>query len=361
MLTMAWWWAFLAVTDVQAALAAHQAGRWEEAAASYRAHLRAKPADFQARSNLGAVLVQQGLYEEAIAEYRLAVKLAPTNPGIAYNLALAYYKSGDIPQAARELSTLRAINPDALPVTLLLADCWLQMEENAKVVELLKPLEAQRSNDLSLAYLLGTALVRDGKVDEGQIYLNRIFAKGDSAEVRLLLGTAKLNAADFAGAREDLARAAELNHSLPSVHSFYGQALMATGDTAGAVREFQAELRNYPNDFTANLNLGVLYKNDQEFAAARDHLSRALRIRPGDLRVRYQLGTIALAEGRLEDARQQLEAVTAEAPSFVEAHVSLAIVYYRLKRKEDGDRERQIVEKLNAEAQERQPKAERAP
>ena len=43
------------------------------------------------------------------------------------------------------------------------------------------------------------------------------------------------------------------------------------------------------------------------------------------------------------------------APSFVEAHVTLATVYYRLKRKEDGDRERAIVQKLNAEAQAKQP------
>ncbi len=358
---MMWLWAVLAAADLESALTAHQAGRWDDAAVHYRAHLKTKPSDFQARSNLGAVLVRLGRYEEAIAEYKVAVKLAPTNPGIGYNLALAYYKSGDVPQAARELSTLRAISPENLPVTLMLADCWLQMDQNAKVVELLKPLETKKAEDLSLAYLLGTALVRDGKVDEGQIYLNRIFAKGDSAEVRLMLGTARLNAADFAGAMEDLAKAVAMNGSLPSVHSYYGQALMATGDTVGAAKEFRAELGNNPNDFTSNLNLGVLHKNDQEYATAREYLSRALRIRPGDLRVRYQLGSIALAEGKIEEARQQLEAVTAEAPAFVEAHVSLATVYYRLKRKEDGDRERKVVEKLNAEAQERQPKGEKVP
>jgi hypothetical protein len=32
-------------------------------------------------------------------------------------------------------------------------------------------------------------------------------------------------------------------------------------------------------------------------------------------------------------------------------------VYYRLKRKEDGDRERAIVQRLNAEAQAREPGA----
>jgi len=38
-------------------------------------------------------------------------------------------------------------------------------------------------------------------------------------------------------------------------------------------------------------------------------------------------------------------------PNFTEAHVSLATVYYREKRKEDGDRERAIVDRLTTEKQ----------
>ena len=52
------------------------------------------------------------------------------------------------------------------------------------------------------------------------------------------------------------------------------------------------------------------------------------------------------------------EEVVSEAPDFVEAHVSLATAYYRLKRKEDGDRQRAIIQKLNAERQARAPGAQ---
>jgi len=74
--------------------------------------------------------------------------------------------------------------------------------------------------------------------------------------------------------------------------------------------------------------------------------------------VRYQQATIQLAENKVEPARLSLESILKEAAKFVEAHVSLATVYYRLKRKTDGDRERAIVQQLNAEAQEKQPKGE---
>ena len=57
-------------------------------------------------------------------------------------------------------------------------------------------------------------------------------------------------------------------------------------------------------------------------------------------------------------AENELSAIVREAPKFTEAHVLLATAYYRLKRKEDGDRERAVVQKLNAETQAAQPKGE---
>ena len=45
----------------------------------------------------------------------------------------------------------------------------------------------------------------------------------------------------------------------------------------------------------------------------------------------------------------KLETILKDSPQFIEAHISLATVYYRLKRKEDGDREKALVQQLNAE------------
>jgi Tfp pilus assembly protein PilF len=62
-----------------------------------------------------------------------------------------------------------------------------------------------------------------------------------------------------------------------------------------------------------------------------------------------------LSVGKIEDAQRELEQVIKDAPNFVEAHVSLATVYYREKRKQDGDREQATIKKLNAEIQAGQP------
>ena len=50
---------------------------------------------------------------------------------------------------------------------------------------------------MAVAYLLGTALIRDNQVERGQHIVDRILSLGDSAEARLLIGTTKMMARDY--------------------------------------------------------------------------------------------------------------------------------------------------------------------
>lgn len=347
--------------QLMAALKAHQAGDLDTAVNAYRVYLKTNQGNWQVRSNLGAALAGKGLLRDAIQEYKLALKAAPDNPQIALNLALAHYKLGEVQDAARELNTLHLLMPSDARVTMLLADSLLMMGESQRAVKLLSPLQEANPEDPALNYMLGTAYMNEKDMQKAQVYLDRVLRQGESAQALLLLGTAKMGVSDFAGALKDLEKAVSLAPELPSANGLYGQALMATGDTPGAGKAFRKELAINPANFDAALNLAVLLKQDQEFAEARTLLANCLRIRPGELRVRYQLASIALAEGKAEESLKLLESVVKEAPQFTEAHVTLATVYYRLKRKEDGDRERAIVAKLNEEEQKRQPKGEALP
>lgn len=343
---------------LQQAIAMHQAGDMEGAIRGYRAYLRVRPESPDVRSNLGAALVKTGRYADAIAEYQAALKQKPKDPHIRLNLALAFYKAAQISDAARELAVLHAADPTNQQVILVLSDCWLQQGENAKVIALLSPLDKQNEGDLAIAYMLGTALLRNKQIDRGQLIIDRILRNGDSAEARLLLGMARLEALEYPVAIADLQKAVELNPHLPDVYSYLGQAQMASGDMTAARAAFEKELQQNPNDFESNLRLAVLLKQDGDYDRARELLARALRMRPGDLRALYQVGSVDLAAGDTDRACATLEKVVKQAPQFLEAHVSLAQVYYRLKRKADGDRERAIVQKLKAEQDAKQERGE---
>jgi len=334
---------------LRSAIALQQAGDIERAIPQYRAYLKLRPDAVEPRSNLGVALARSGRYNEAITEYREALGRRPGDPTIRLNLALALYHLAQFTDAASELSSLHKEQPANQQVILLLADCWLRKGENRRVIDMLSLIESSNQGDLAIAYLLGMALLRDNQVDRGQSIIDRILRNGDSAEARLLLGTAKLTAQDYDGAIADLRQAAELNSQLRDVHSYLGQAYIQTGDTAEARSAFQKELALNPNDFESNLQLGALLKQDQDFDGARLLLQKALLVRPGDLRTRYQLASVNLAAGKLDEARLGFEAILRQAPQFVEAHISLATAYYRLNRKADGDREKALAQKLTLE------------
>ncbi len=340
---------------IQDAQQKQRAGDLEGAAGEYRQFLQMHPEATAIHSNLGVALAGLGRFEEAASEYKIALSQSPSLVEARLNLALCYYKMGRIDNAATELEKVHNEKPDNPQAVLLLGDCYMRLGREKDVIGILQPEETKYPDDLAIAYLLGTALIREKRVAEGQVLVDRILRNGDSAEAHLMLGTAKMGVSDYAGARNEFSKAVALNPNLPDVHALYANALMFTGDSDLSEKEFLAELHEDPYNFEANLQLGALAKQEQDYAKARKYFERAGETRPGDPGVRYQLALLAVEDGSLDKARDMLEGLIKESPQFLEAHVSLALVYYRLKRPEDSKREREIVQKLTAEAQAKQP------
>jgi len=342
---------------VQDALQKQQAGDLAGAVPEYRQFLKLHPEATAIHSNLGVALAGLGRFEEAIPEYKAALRQSPTQPGIRLNLALAYYKMGRLADAVTQLTRVHTEDPANGQPALLLGDCYLRMGQEKGVIRVLEPEESKHPDDLAIAYLLGTALIREKQVEKGQVLVDKILRNGDSAEAHLMLGTAKMNIADFAGARDEFAKAVALNANLPEVHVLYAKALQLTGDSDLSAKEFKAEIAVDPFNFESNLQLGATARQEQNFDEASKFFNRALETRPGDPGVRYQLALIALDKGNLQEARPGLESLVKESPQFTEAHRSLSLVYYRLKRPADGKKEQEIAQKLTAEEQAKEPGA----
>ncbi len=340
---------------VQDAMEKQKAGDLAGAVPEYQEFLKLHPEATAIHSNLGAALAGLGRYEEAVAEYKIALKQSPRMPSARLNLALAYYKMGHIADAATQLERVHAEDPSNHQAVIVLGDSYLRMGQNKDVIRVLAPEAKKYPDDLAIAYMLGTAYIRNKQVEPGQFLVDRILRNGDSAEAHLMLGSAKMNIQDFAGARDEFGKAVALNPNLPEAHVLYAQALRLTGDSDQSSKEYQAGLAQDPYNFEANLQLGANAREDHDYERAEQYFQRALETRPGDPGVLYQLALIDADQAKLEPAREKLEALVKQYPEFTEAHVSLSLVYYRLKRPEDGKREREIVQKLTAEAQAKQP------
>ena len=327
---------------------AQQAGNLDRAVTAYQSIVENYPNIPEIRSNLGAALSGLGRYSEAIAQYKIALQLKP-DPLVRLNLALAYYKTGDLTSAVEALKKVRAATTANTQAVTLLADCYLRLGKNKEVIALLTASDIASANNLAFDYLLGSALIRDGQLEKGQPIIDRILRNGDSAEAHFLMGATRYMAGELPAALADLKKAVELNPKLPDLYAYYGLALLGTGDEAAAEKAFATELQTNPGNFESNLRLGALLRQDSQNDQALKYLTQALRIRPGDPGVRYQIASLELSVGQTTQARRDLESLVKDQPQFLEAHVSLATVYYREGNKAAGIRERGVVARLNQE------------
>lgn len=330
----------------------HQSGRIEEAIREYLAFLERYPKVADVYCNLGAAYAQQGDLASALQAYEKALELGTASDPVALhvNVGLAYFKSGQLEEAMSSFQQALAREPKHYQAALLLADCYFRAGRFQFVIELLSPFEEQHGDDPALVYLLGTSLIQTGETYRGQVLVDRIFRRGDSVEGHLMLGTAHLMKQDWVSAAQEFEKALCLDPQRPTVNRSYGLALREMSRIDEAAEYFRKELAINPYDYESNLFLGIhLYKHMQQYDEALRHFVRALQVRPGDVDARYHMGLVYVLKGDTEKALELLEEVVREVPEYMEGHVALARLYFRMGRREDAMREQQIVERIRTE------------
>jgi tetratricopeptide (TPR) repeat protein len=337
------------------AIEAQQRGDLPAAITDYQKLLKLSPKMVEARVNLGAALAQSGRFDEAIAQYKLALLDVPDKTAVEMNIGLAYYKKGDLANAIREFQGVAKVRPKDPQLAILLGDSEVRLGKGADAVAMLTPLEAENAANPDFEYVLGTALVASGNRRNGVERLERVAASTQSADAYFLAGSTLMDMNEFQRARGNLEAALRLNPKLPRIYTLTGMARDNTGDQAAAEPAFREALRIDPNDFDANLYLGAILYKRRDVDEAKPYLDKALELKPDSSLARYELAMWKSTSGQYEAAAQDLEQIVKEKPDWLEPHVELATVYYRLHRPADGAKEREIVARLTAQQQSKGP------
>jgi len=149
-------------------------------------------------------------------------------------------------------------------------------------------------------------------------------------------------------AQPDLKAAMQLDPSIPGLSTMVGQAQYALGDMKAATLAFQAALRQNPQDFDANVDLGAIRSKEHDYANARPLLELALELNPKSPLARMEMAKLDVATGRYTEAAAALEELVKAEPNWLDAHWELATAYFELDRPEEGKRERMIAQELKA-------------
>jgi Flp pilus assembly protein TadD len=332
-----------------------QRGDLASAIRDYRAYLAVRPNTFAARVNLGAALAHSGQVDAAIAEYEAALRLDPQQPSVHLDLGLAYSRKGDLNHARAEFDAAHQASPRDLRIAILLGDAEARTGKAADAVAMLTPMEPGNAGNPDFEYALGEALIAAGHPRDGAQRVEKSAAMSNSADSWMLAGSTLLNLNEFNQARRDLDNAMRLNPSLRGLCTLDGTARDKDGDAKAAEPAFRQALQQNPDDFEANLYLGAILYNQRNMDEAKTYLRKALQLNPSSTLARYETAMWLSTSGQYQDAAQILEKVIADDPKWLDPHVELASLYYKLHRPEDGKRERAIVDQLTAEQQQQGP------
>jgi tetratricopeptide (TPR) repeat protein len=249
--------------------------------------------------------------------------------------------------------------PATLPIqeAIRLAQQEIHAGKFADAIARLAPLEAGDPQDAALEEPLGQALIKAGNLGDGVVRLEWAASQRASAEAYLTAGQARfaMNQVDLA--RADAEAAARLNSTLAGLSTLMGMILEQTSDYDGAEKELLLAVSSSPNDFNAHFYLGAIYYFKRDTARAAAQLTRALELQPTAAQARYELALVERADGKPLQALRQLEIVVKQMPDWLQPHVELSALYFRLHRAEDGAKEKAIVDKMMAALQQQQSQA----
>jgi tetratricopeptide (TPR) repeat protein len=142
---------------------------------------------------------------------------------------------------------------------------------------------------------------------------------------------------------------------MPGIHYRIGGLILSDASTTTSAeearKEFEEELKIFPDNAGAEYYLGELARQADKLPEAIEHFSRSAKLYPSFAEAHFGLGRSLLDSGKASDAVPALESAVKLAPDNPTIHFSLATAYQRLGRKDDAAREfalqKSTSEKIN--------------
>jgi len=266
-------------------------------------------------------------------------------------------QQGDLQGAAAIYQEVLGRNSQFVKARHLLAICKLQLGQTEDPIRELEIVRKQDPANRDALYTLLSTYVAVSRLDEAQRLVERDLRADRSAEAYFMRGSYFMARAQYKEAVTQLETALRLKPRLPGLRSTLGVTLCFANRLDDAIPQLEAALRENAMDGNAAAFLGWVYKERDRGVEAAPLLERTVQTRPDDVGALFLLAQLRMARGNAQEAVEMLERVVGAQPEHRGAHVLLARLYDQLKWPEKAAREREIVARLNAALQAREPGA----
>ncbi len=273
-----------------AALAAHRAGRLDEAEALYRRILAVEPNHGDSLHYLGLIAHQVGQHDQAIALIGRAIAFNNRVPEFHNNIAEAHRALGQLGIAIEHYERAIALRAGYVEAHYNLANTLCDQERWDEAVARYRRALSLRPNYAEAHNNLGTVLHAQGHFDEAIKHYRRVVA---------------------------------LRPDIPEVHYNLGTVLQDQGELATAQTHYEKALSLRPSYVEAHYNLGIVLRDQGHLPEAAAQYRQALALRPDYAEAHNNLGNVLKDQGRLDEAVAGFTQALALRPDYAEAHSNL--------------------------------------
>ena len=317
--------------------------RFREADDPWLDEQRAWCYDFDQLCARGAIEYQTGQGELAKSYYERAIKLRPESV-TGYELLGSLYLKLKDPEKTRAtleqcLPKLKNSQP-SLSYYLSLCQAYQDLKQQGEMVRVAQEGLRQIGGSSELYSFLGTALGDLGRSDEAINAFQQALALGVNApnpNYNLGLLLLKLGRRDEAVAV--LKRSLTLQPTFPDALALLARLEMEAGHREAAEAYLRPLMESHPEIIAnSHLHAGEAAEAKNDPAAAERHYREGLSLNPNSAELQANLGVLYLAQGRIAEAREPLEANHRLQPTNPQSCMFLGQIYAMLGRTEEAKR-----------------------
>jgi tetratricopeptide (TPR) repeat protein len=302
----------------------------------------------------GIALTWRGSFEEAIPHLLAARGKVVNEYAASFDLALCYTGTSQYRQAIEILKELERTNPTKAEVQNLLAQAYIGDAQSQPALEAVQKAAAIAPTSESLYVLVSDAAMDHQSYSLGlkvvEIGLGHL---SDSSRLHYQRALFLSSLDEFDQAKKDFDLAASLAPGSDTAYMAAAQKVVLAGDPQEAVRVVRAALEAGHENYVLLTILGqsLLHSGavpgQPEFREAQTALEKAVAQRPNYSVLQVAMGELYLLDGRLGDAVVHLERARQLDTGNTAAYSHLATAYQRQGKREQAQKMRAILARLN--------------
>ena len=234
-------------------------------------------------TSLGVLYKQEGRLDDAHKILDQASQASPDSVPLLLQLAQVANDQEDYTGALGYLAHARELEPQNAAIHFFWGMVCVKLNLAEEAYQALKKAVRLDPNNAYYNYAMGAVAMQREDASESVPYFQKYCSlKPDDPRGRLALGSAYFASHDDESAKKVLTMVANCPETAAGAHYYLGRVANHKGNYPQAVEQLRVALKAYPDYADAYAEMGLVHLKQKDYLGARDDLQKALEIDPNN-------------------------------------------------------------------------------